>query len=141
MIRCRGYIGFPSLAPRIYPYSLFLKGLRLSNSTSCNGTFVNEGFVAGNSLGPTGTVIDLAFSSDSRQELLYIISGDEHIRILNRDTLQVIGQFGRLGHFPGQLYHLHAFAVDSKGNIYAGENTGKRVQKFLFRGFSSTSNE
>ena len=106
-----------------------------------DGTFVKEGFVARNSLGPTGTVIDMAFSPDSRQQFLYVISGDEHIRILNRDTLQVIGQFGRLGHFPGQLYHLHAFAVDSKGNIYAGENTGKRVQKFLFRGFSSTSNE
>jgi hypothetical protein len=28
-------------------------------------------------------------------------------------------------------------AVDSKGNIYTGENTGKRVQKFLFKGLSS----
>src|SRR5439155_1070747 len=32
---------------------------------------------------------------------------------------------------PGELNWLHAIAVDSKGNIYAGDIIGKRVQKFI----------
>jgi sugar lactone lactonase YvrE len=32
---------------------------------------------------------------------------------------------------PGELNWLHAMAVDSKGNIYAGDIIGKRVQKFV----------
>jgi hypothetical protein len=31
---------------------------------------------------------------------------------------------------------LHVLTVDSKGNIYTGENTGKRVQKLVFKGLS-----
>ena len=106
-----------------------------------DGTFVKEAFVGREVRTPTGTVKDLAFSPDSQQKFLYVAGGDEHIRILNRDTLQIIGSFGRLGHYPGQFYHLHVMAIDSQGNIYAGENTGKRVQKFLFKGFSLTSNQ
>jgi hypothetical protein len=30
--------------------------------------------------------------------------------------------------------------VDSKGNIYTGENEGKRIQKFVFRGLSKNGN-
>jgi hypothetical protein len=108
-----------------------------------DGTFVKEVFVARNIGTPTGTVNSLAFSADSRQQFLYVSSGDEHIRILNRDTLQVIGQFGRLGHYPGQFYHAHAIAVDSKGNIYHAEADmdGRRVDKFVFKGFSSASTQ
>jgi DNA-binding beta-propeller fold protein YncE len=105
-----------------------------------DGTFVKEAFVAREVLTPTGGANTLAFSPDSRQQFLYVNS-DQHIRILNRDTLQVLGSFGRLGHYPGEFYHLHFIAADSKGNIYAGENTGKRVQKFLFKGFSSASTQ
>ncbi len=32
---------------------------------------------------------------------------------------------------PGELNWLHALAVDSKGNLYAGDITGKRAQKFV----------
>jgi DNA-binding beta-propeller fold protein YncE len=107
-----------------------------------DGTYVKEAFVARNMLGPVGTVVDLGFSADSRQQFLYVMSGDEHIRILNRDTLQVKGEFGRLGHLPGQFYHTHAIAVDSKGNIYTAEaaTTGRRIEKFVLKGFSSAPN-
>ena len=104
-----------------------------------DGTFVKEGFVAREVSTPTGTAIDLAFSPDSRQQFLYVSSGDQHVRILNRDTLEVLGSFGRLGHYPGQFHHIHVMAIDSKGNIYTGENTGKRVQKFVFKGLSPAS--
>jgi hypothetical protein len=30
-------------------------------------------------------------------------------------------------------------AVDSKGNIYTGESNGKRIQKFVFKGFNSSA--
>jgi DNA-binding beta-propeller fold protein YncE len=105
-----------------------------------DGTFVREAFVARDTGTPVGTVIDLAVSPDPAQWFLYVASGDERIRILNRDSLQTVGRIGRLGYYPGQFHHLHVIAVDSKGNIYAGDATavGRRVQKFLFKGFSST---
>ena len=104
-----------------------------------DGTFVKETFVARDVATPVGTVIDVAFSPDQQQKFLYVASGDERIRILNRDTLQPVGRIGRLGYYPGQFHHLHVIAVDSKGNIYAGDATavGRRVQRFLFKGFSS----
>ena len=104
-----------------------------------DGEFVKEAFVAREVLTPVaGTVGSLAFSPDSKQQFLYVTGGDDHLRILDRGTLQVVRIFGRLGHYPGQFFHLHVIAVDSKGNIYTGENTGKRVEKFIFKGFSST---
>ena len=105
-----------------------------------DGTFVREVFVARDIRTPTGTAMDLAFSPDSHQRFLYISGGDQHIRIMDRDSLQVIETIGRLGHYPGQFHHLHVLAVDSKGNIYTGENEGKRIQKFMFRGLSKNGN-
>ena len=105
-----------------------------------DGTFVREAFVAREIKTPTGTAVDLALSPDPSQRFLYVSGGDQHIRILNRDTLEVVETIGRLGHYPGQFHHLHVLAVDSKGNIYTGENEGKRVQKFVFRGFSPNGN-
>ena len=32
---------------------------------------------------------------------------------------------------PGDLNWLHCIALDSKGNIYAGDIVGKRIQKFV----------
>lgn len=98
------------------------------------GTFVKEAFVAREVQTPTGTVVTLAFSPDKEQRFLYVTSGDQKIRILDRRSLQVVGTIGRLGHYAGQFHHITDIAVDSKGNIYTGENTGRRVQKFVFKG-------
>jgi DNA-binding beta-propeller fold protein YncE len=100
-----------------------------------DGTFVKEAFIAREVRTPTGTAMDIALSPDASQQFLYVSGGDQHIRILNRQTLEVVTTIGRLGHYPGQFYHLHVIAVDSKGNIYTGESNGKRVQKFIFKGF------
>src|ERR1700722_10084456 len=99
-----------------------------------DGTFVKEAFVERETFTHVGSTGSLAFSADSRQSFLYVTGGDDTLRILNRETLQQVGQVGRLGHYPGQYFHLHVITVDSKGNVYTGENTGKRVQKLLFKG-------
>jgi hypothetical protein len=99
-----------------------------------DGTFVREAFVAREVRTPTGTVVTLAFSPDKEQRFLYVTSGDQKVRILNRQMLQVVGGFGRLGHYAGQFHHITDIAVDSKGNIYTGENEGRRVQKWTFKG-------
>jgi DNA-binding beta-propeller fold protein YncE len=101
-----------------------------------DGTFVKEAFVAREVRTPTGTVVTMAFSPDKEQRFLYVTSGDQKIRILDRQSLQVLGTVGRLGHYAGQFHHITDIAVDSKGNIYTGENTGRRVQKFVFKGMS-----
>jgi DNA-binding beta-propeller fold protein YncE len=106
-----------------------------------DGTFVKEAFVAREVRTPTGTVVTVAFSPDQEQKFLYVTSGDQKIRILNRQTLDVLGTIGRLGHYAGQFHHITDIAVDSKGNIYTGENEGRRVQKFLFKGMSPTTSQ
>jgi hypothetical protein len=41
---------------------------------------------------------------------------------------------GHGGHGPGQFFHLHSIATDSKGNIYIGESFGKRVARWKLLG-------
>ena len=101
-----------------------------------DGTFVKEAFVAREVSTPTGTVVTMAFSPDKEQRFLYVTSGDQKIRILDRQSLRVVGTLGRLGHYAGQFHHITDIAVDSKGNIYTGENEGRRVQKFVYKGLS-----
>jgi DNA-binding beta-propeller fold protein YncE len=101
-----------------------------------DGKFVKEVFVAREVRTGTGTACDIAFSPDRQQQFLYVQGGDQHIRILNRKTLEVVGTIGREGHYPGQFYHLQQIAVDTRGNIYTAENTGKRVQKLILKGTS-----
>jgi DNA-binding beta-propeller fold protein YncE len=104
-----------------------------------DGTFVKEAFVAREVQTPTGTAVTFAFSPDKDQRFLYVTSGDQKIRILDRQSLQVLGTIGRLGHYAGQFHHITDITVDSKGNIYTGENEGRRVQKFVFKGMSTSS--
>jgi len=100
-----------------------------------DGTFIKEAFVVREMITPSGSVGSLAFSADKGQTFLYVTGGDDVLRILNRETLQQVGRVGRLGHYPGQFYHLHVMTVDSKGNIYTGENTGKRVRNSCSRDY------
>ena len=51
------------------------------------------------------------------------------------ETGEVVGAFGRNGRGAGEFHRLHNLAVDSRSNVFTTEvDTGKRPQKFLFRG-------
>jgi DNA-binding beta-propeller fold protein YncE len=100
-----------------------------------DGKFVKEMAVA-KTTGGDGSVWDLAFSSDPQQRYIFVADGqNKKVRVLQRDTLAEIGTFGQGGRWPGTFYGLGSIAVDSKGNVYTGENLeGKRVQKFTPKG-------
>jgi DNA-binding beta-propeller fold protein YncE len=102
-----------------------------------DGTFVKEAFVARQTFG-SGSVWDIAFSTDPQQSYLMVPDGtNQQIWILRRDTLDVVTAFGRAGRWAGQFYGAHNIAADSKGNLYVTETyEGKRVQKFLYRGMA-----
>ena len=109
-------------------------GKPCSNPTGKAGTcgFVAERFVSDHT-NIIGTAVSMNFSTDKAQSCLYV--GDNAnmtIYILNRNTLEELGQFGRSGRAAGEFHYLHQVSVDSKGNIYTGEvDTAKRIQKFL----------
>jgi hypothetical protein len=80
-----------------------------------------------------GSVWDIAFSRDPRQQFLFVADGqDQRVFVLRRDTLEIVSTVGGGGRWPGAFYGVGSVAVDSKGNLYTGENLeGKRVQKFV----------
>ena len=96
-----------------------------------DGTFVREIFIRPDTLG-SGSVSGVTLSEDSEQRWLFVPDGTNNVVwILNRSTLDVVDQFGRLGKYAGQFYRLHNLAIDSGGNLYTTEvNVGQRVQKF-----------
>ena len=100
-----------------------------------DGTFVKEAFVAKTTLG-SGSVWDIAFSNDAAQTYLFVPDGtNQQVRVLLRETLEVVSGFGRAGRWAGEFYGAHNIAADSKGNLYITETyEGKRVQKFGHRG-------
>jgi hypothetical protein len=83
-----------------------------------------------------------AFSPDPQQQFLFV-AGSPVIYILNRKTLEILGEFvigATQANPPG-----HQIAADQRGNIYApqaaqtgsdGKGGGATVQKFAFTGFS-----
>ncbi|MCH8265651.1 MAG: hypothetical protein IIC10_09655 [Proteobacteria bacterium] len=99
-----------------------------------DGTFVKEGLVAPLTL--SGSTWDIAFSRDANQEFIYVADGSNHkVHILDRDTLEVLAEFGDGGRQPGLFFGTHSIITDSLGNIYTTETyEGKRVQKFLYQG-------
>jgi DNA-binding beta-propeller fold protein YncE len=109
-----------------------------------DGKFVKEGIVSKNTKGATvtgqfgvvsswGSVWDVAFSSDAQQRQLFVADGhDKKVIVLQRDTLAEVGSFGTGGRLAGQFLAVGAVAVDSRGNLYTGEqHHGKRVQKWI----------
>jgi hypothetical protein len=105
-----------------------------------DGTFVKEAQFAKNTLG-SGSAWDLAFSRDKDQKYIYLADGtNEVVRIVVRETLQEVTNFGDGGRQPGQFYGVHSIATDSKGNIYTTETyEGKRLQKFVYKGMAQVA--
>ncbi|MYD71425.1 MAG: hypothetical protein F4W89_11900 [Acidobacteria bacterium] len=96
-----------------------------------DGTFVREAFIRPETLG-SGSASGVTLSIDPAQRWLFVPDGTNNVVwILERETLEVQGQFGRLGKYAGQFYRLHNLAIDSRGNLYTTEvNVGQRIQKF-----------
>ena len=100
-----------------------------------DGTFVEELLVKPNSLGD-GSVWDISFSPDPEQTFIYLADGtNRKIFIIERETLEILTNFGDGGRNPGQFFAVHGLVTDSQGNIYTTETyEGKRVQKFTYKG-------
>jgi DNA-binding beta-propeller fold protein YncE len=99
------------------------------------GKFVKEAFYAPESLGE-GSTWDVAFSRDPQQRYMFIADGrNMKVRIVLRETLEELTNFGKGGRYPGMFFGVHSIATDSKGNIYTTETyEGKRLQKFVYKG-------
>jgi hypothetical protein len=103
-----------------------------------DGTFVKEQRIMPNTRGD-GSVWDIAFSRDPQQKYLFLADGkNEHVYVMDRQSLQILTMFGDGGRQPGQWFAVHSIATDSKGNIFTTETyEGKRLQKFVYKGIKS----
>ena len=100
-----------------------------------DGTYRTQVFV--NRDANVNSVAGLAFSPDPEQQFVYVAdSGNAHIQVLDRRTLEVLDTFGREGPEPGQLVGVHHIATDSQGNLYTAETRGRRTQKLTFTGMA-----
>ena len=97
-----------------------------------DGTFRNQTFVAPETPGAAGTAASLGLSPDPRQRFLYVADlSNAQVVILDRGTLERLGDFRERGNAPGQFrMAVHDIAVDSEGNIYTAD-LGRRAQKFV----------
>jgi sugar lactone lactonase YvrE len=78
-----------------------------------------------------GSAVDIAFSPDPEQRLMYVINqNNARIDVFERENGVFLTSFGRAGNYPGQFNQAHSIGVDSNGNIYVAENRGQRVQRF-----------
>jgi hypothetical protein len=104
------------------------------------GKFVKEVRIAPATRGD-GSVWDIAFSRDAAQKYLYLADGkNERVYVMDRQSLEILTQFGDGGRQPGQFFAVHSIATDSKGHIYTTETyEGKRVQKFTYRGIGAVT--
>lgn len=105
-----------------------------------DGTFVKEAFFAKETLG-SGSAWDIAFSKDPEQRYIFLADGtNEKVRVIVRETLEEITNFGDGGRQPGQFFGVHSIAADSKGNLYTTETyEGKRVQRFVYKGMGTVT--
>ena len=86
-----------------------------------------------------GAASGFALSADPQQRFLYMIDGaNHHVWIIERQSLKIVARFGQQGLWGGFLNVPHAITVDSRGNIYVGENfDARRFQRFLYKGMGT----
>ncbi len=99
-----------------------------------DGSYVREFSVEPRTAG-NGSVWDIVLSRDPAQRWLLLADGrNNQVLTLKRDSGEVAGTLGRPGRYAGEFHWVHDLAIDSKGNLYAGEvDTGKRAQRFVVR--------
>jgi DNA-binding beta-propeller fold protein YncE len=103
-----------------------------------SGEFVKEKIIKPQTKGD-GSVWDIAFSRDPQQKYIFLADGkNERIYVMDRQSLEIITEFGDGGRQPGEWFAVHSIATDSKGNLYTTETyEGKRIQKFVYKGMAS----
>ena len=100
-----------------------------------DGTFVEEVYVAPETL-DAGSAYGLALSHEENNEFVYVNDGSNNrIWIVRRSTGETVGNFASYGRNGGQVLSAHRMAVDSQGNVYIAETRGRRLQRFLHRGY------
>lgn len=111
------------------------RGNRRIQVFTVGGEYVMQGFVNRTGPGPS-TVARVAFSPDPEQRLIYANDfNNGKVWLIDRRTLETVGEFGAPGSEPGQLTNLHHIAVDSRGNVFGAEvGRNRRVQKFAIAG-------
>jgi hypothetical protein len=99
-----------------------------------DGSYVKEFSVEPRTSG-NGSVWDIVLSRDPQQRWLHLADGrNNQVLTLRRETGEVVDTLGRPGRYAGEFHWVHDLAIDSMGNLYAGEvDTGKRVQKFVLK--------
>ena len=97
-----------------------------------DGSYVKELMVEPVTAG-NGSVWDIVLSRDPQQKWLFLADGrNNQVLTLERETGAVKGTLGRAGRYAGEFHWVHDLAIDSRGNLYAGEvDNGKRIQKFV----------
>jgi DNA-binding beta-propeller fold protein YncE len=97
-----------------------------------DGSFVQE-FMIEPRTAANGSVWDIVLSRDPQQRYLHLADGrNNHVLTLERQTGALVNMLGRSGRYAGEFHWVHDLAIDSSGNLYAGEvDNAKRVQKFL----------
>ena len=105
-----------------------------------DGAFVKEKQIAPLTRGD-GSVWDIAFSRDAQQKYIYLADGkNERVYVMDRQSLEIITQFGDGGRQAGQFFAVHSIATDSRGNVFTTETyEGKRVQKFVYKGLGEVA--
>jgi DNA-binding beta-propeller fold protein YncE len=96
-----------------------------------DGTFIREQAIAPWTRA-SGSAWDVEISPFRNQPFLFVADGNNNrVWIVDRDSLELVGEFGTGGRNAGYFDWVHNLAIDSDGNIYTSEvNEGKRVQKF-----------
>ena len=96
-----------------------------------NGDYVRQ-FVFDPATRGSGSAWDLVLSEDAAQRYMLIADGtNNEVRIVLRESGEVLGSFGRPGRQAGDFHWVHNIAIDSHGSVYTSEvDTGKRAQRF-----------
>jgi hypothetical protein len=78
-----------------------------------------------------GATVALAFSRDPAQTFMFVVNqNNSRADIVERQSGKIVSTLGQIGNLPGQLNQPHSVAVDSRNNLYIGENRGRRIHKF-----------
>jgi DNA-binding beta-propeller fold protein YncE len=62
---------------------------------------------------------------------MYVVNqNNSRIDIVERQSGKIVSTIGQIGLLPGQFNQPHSIAVDSRNNLYIGENRGRRIHRF-----------